>query len=227
MPKNWKSTRTREDRYNITGITDHILRHAKNSPETMCVIDVGCSEGIAMSGARACLQKHRVNVYAIGIDLSSEVATLAKTNMDKFIKADVLEVDCHEKADVVICANVVRYVDGERKHKVLTKCAQLLKADGVLIVAAGTYKKFPKNSDNSSRSCYPSKKGLLSRVCARIERFTVRDVLCLNKGEALSFAEHALEDWNSRSRLEWTVSYFKWRCILSLDNLMRGRVLSV
>lgn len=199
---------TREGRYNVLGVTGYVLKHAENSAEKMCVVDVGCSKGIAMRGARACLAKHNIGVYSIGIDPSPKIRSVARTNMDEFIDKDVCEVDWYEKADVVICANVIRFVDGQHKHKILKKCTQLLKPNGILIVAAGRYKKFEGWTANGPRPGALCSKSVIHSACGKAERCVIRDVLALNKDDAGSFTEHVLEDWTGKSRRKrvmWSV----------------------
>lgn len=216
MPRNWKSTYTGESRYNVLGVTGYILKHAESSAEKMCVVDVGCSRGVALSGARACLEKHHVSVYSMGIDPSPKIASLARTNMDEFVNTDVLEIDWCEKADVVICANVARFVDGEHKNVIFRKCTQLLKSNGILIVSAGRYRKFEREKANNSRPCALCSKSVLHYVWAKVERCMIRDVLSLNKDDAGSFAEHVLKDWTGKSRRK----RFMWRVVHALARIL-------
>lgn len=158
-----------------------------------------------MRGAQLCLKKHGVSVHTIGIDPSPKVERLAKINVDEFYSMDVLDIDWCAKADVVICANVARFVDGEHKHKILKKCAQLLKPSGVLIVSAGQCGKFKKTMHDSPRPPALCVKNVLARVCASLERLKIGDVFALNKDQSVDFADHVLKEWNDKPMIKRAV----------------------
>ena len=170
-----------------------------------------------MRGAQACLEKHGIRLFTVGIDPSPKVAAQAKTNMNVFLNKDVLEVACCGKADVVICANVVRFVDRKLKQKILKKCAQLLKPEGVLIVSAGRYRKFEKEIHNTSKPRELCDRGLLYRIRTVCYRLPFNDVMSMNKDKVGDFAEHILEDYNSKGKLRQTKDkfvalLFGWLC---------------
>ena len=99
-------------------------------------IDVGCSTGEAMAGSKQCLFKHGIDIYTVGIDMSDNIKlkTKAKDNLDEFIDNDVFKVDSYARlADIVVCLNVVRCVSGDWRSKMIQKCSEFLKPDGVLI----------------------------------------------------------------------------------------------
>ena len=69
----------------------HICGDIKNA----VVIDVGCSNGKAVLGSKQCLFKHGIDIYAIGIDISTRknIITNAEKNLDEFVNKNVLEVN--------------------------------------------------------------------------------------------------------------------------------------
>ena len=222
MSRNWTPTCTYENRYNILGVTGYMRDHAKDDTKQMIIVDVGCSNGLALKRAQECLRRHDISAYTIGIDPSLKIKTLAEKNVDEFYNADVLEIDLQEKADVVICANVARFVDGEHKRRIFKKCAQLLKPDGVFVVAAGQYRKFDaRTGGNLKRPCALCVGGILGRARAQLDRLVIRDVRVLSKGEAEDFAEHVLSDWNSKHGLNHIVLTCEFRVLAMFSKFCR------
>ena len=131
----WSCSKTWPNRYDDFGATGYILLHAQGM-EKAVVIDVGCSTGEAMLKSKLCLSRHGIKLYTVGIDMSdnAKLKAKAKNNLDEFIDSDARKVDNYAgKADIVVCLNAVRYVPGDAKSDMITKCAEFLKPDGVLI----------------------------------------------------------------------------------------------
>ena len=119
-------------RYDCLGIPNYILKHA-GERDRLRVLDVGCSAGKALARCKSGLQdKHGLELYTVGIDVSAKMAPQAGANMDEFICKDVLNAECDE-CDVVILANVLLCVDARRRRAIIGRCAKFLKPGGILI----------------------------------------------------------------------------------------------
>lgn len=140
------SNTTAETRYDNMGISGYIYQHVKNEfIEKPIVIDVGCSDGRALSECKRCLIEKNIDIYTIGIDPYCDI-TKSQPNLDKFICKDVIDVDDYQgEADVVICANVIntfyytltRLKLLKREYSKIFQCSEkFLKTDGILITDA-------------------------------------------------------------------------------------------
>ena len=135
----WNNNMTWKNRYDDFGVTGYMFLHAKGMKD-VTVIDVGCSKGIAVAESKKCLAKHGVRLHTIGIDMSDDakLAAEAESNLDEFVNGNALEVDGYTgRADIVVCLNVVRFVRGNVKSRIVEKCAEFLKPDGVFITGIG------------------------------------------------------------------------------------------
>lgn len=135
MNQFWTCNNTWHTRYDDFGVTGYMLSHLRDIKNAV-VIDVGCSNGKAVLGSKQCLSKHGIDIYAIGIDISTRknIITNAEKNLDEFINKNVLEVSQYVgKADVVVCLNATRLVSNNLKSEIIKKCAWFLKPNGVLI----------------------------------------------------------------------------------------------
>jgi len=141
-----KQNYTYSSRYNDRcffqpGITDHIQKHAKeNCLETVKVVDVGCSTGVAMRDCARQLSGKGIILETAGVDQAEKVKSEAEANVNRFIMGDIMSLtvkECHSlmNADVVILSRVLRYVDG--KSELQRRCAGFLKTGGILLVNNG------------------------------------------------------------------------------------------
>jgi|SRR3989344_712689 len=139
----WSINKTYEDRYELTGITDLILEYAKESgKKNFVIMDVGCSIGIAMKYAQVYLNQKGIESFTIGIDYSKNVAEEANKNLDKFINEDMFGIsNFSEKADIVICSKMAIFVPGELRYKIIKKCTEFLKKEGILITDVDCFEK--------------------------------------------------------------------------------------
>ena len=127
----WNKTTTWKNRYNDFGVTGLIQRLDKTE---LCVMDVGCSKGVAVKHCQKTLQKQGIAIKTIGVDGKKEVWDEAEKNIDQLIRHDADEVNGYDgTADVVVCMNAIRFIRPKDKKDVLKKCVAFLKDDGVLI----------------------------------------------------------------------------------------------
>ena len=127
----WNKTTTWKNRYNTFGVTGLIQRFGKTE---LCVMDVGCSKGVAIKHCQKTLQKQGIAIKTIGVDGKEEVWDEAEKNVDRLIRHDAAEVDGYDgTADVVVCMNAIRFIHHKDKKDVLKKCVAFLKDDGMLI----------------------------------------------------------------------------------------------
>ena len=121
MSRFWTCNNTWHTRYDDFGVTGYMLSHLQYIKNAV-VIDVGCSNGKAVLGSKQCLSKHRIDIYTIGIDISTRknIITNAEKNLDEFINKNVLEVNQYVgKADVVVCLNATRLVSKNLKSEII------------------------------------------------------------------------------------------------------------
>ena len=57
------------------GVTGYMLSHLRDI-KNVVVIDVGCSNGKVVLGSKQCLSKHGIDIYAVGIDISTRKISL-------------------------------------------------------------------------------------------------------------------------------------------------------
>ncbi len=177
VSKSWKIPVTWKCRYDCTGVANFIYVHASRNRGRMVVLDVGCSTGAALASCRSGLQAYGLEMQTIGIDqlkfpavpgfVPDMLAMRARLNLDEFVRRDVLDVEGYfDRCDVVICANVVRYVDKRYRLAIIRQCVKFLKPGGTLI------------TDGIDRTLdLPGLNGTVRRgVCARnmVSRFFYR-----------------------------------------------------
>ena len=180
MFDNWRCPFTFGCRYDEMGIAYHVLEHARTCQDTVNIIDVGCSTGVALNRIQKCLLTQGIKLHTVGIDASKWVESEAVANLDEFVADDVLKVkDRDETADVVICVNVTRLINRLQKYNILMQCWKFMKPTGMFV---GTMK-IPKGVG--------SKEGMFTNtpkpVCIRgiraalVRIFPYSDVLALDK----------------------------------------------
>ena len=201
--KVWKNNRTWRTRYDDFRVNGYMLEYAERvGKSSLYVIDVGCSNGEAILECKKCLFKYGVKIHIIGIDATKrpKILSKAKNNLDGFINSNVLDVkEYNEKADVVICLNTIRYIDGDIKSAVIKKCAEFLKPKGVLIT--GINKRHCKIF-NLKRT--KPKKVCLSRWSLRIfETMTgkIYDTQMITRDDVEKYAEVTNTEWENMNSL--------------------------
>ena len=207
MNKNWTRNTTGKHRYDVLGVCDYIHQYAKRTKKAkLCVIDVGCSEAIAIKECQMCLAKHNVILRTVGIDPSKNIKDKAPANLSHFIPKDVtcLNQDI-EPADIVICLNVTRFIDINHRSKIIKKCTKLLKDDGILIVDKTGF----ENSDYSAntinkhpprRLCdqHYVKKQMEELFWGPIKGY----VMVFEKNAAKEFSEQIIPEWEKLNRFQ-------------------------
>lgn len=126
-------------RYDHSWATNLICKHARRMCITnMNMLDVGCSKGIAVAHCKKHLGLGNIAVHVTGVDATekSKIISLAEKNLDIFINHTILDIDVCEigKFDVITCLNTIRFVSNDTKYKIIKKCMEFLKTDGVLII---------------------------------------------------------------------------------------------
>jgi len=120
------------------GITYNIQKYAeRNHLETLKVVDVGCSTGVAIHKCAEKLRMKGIMVDKLGVDCAKEVKPNAEENVDRFIHGDVMKLTDAQyrilsNADVVILSRVLRYV--ENKSELKRRCGGFLKPGGILLI---------------------------------------------------------------------------------------------
>ena len=168
----WKCTNTWKDRYDDLGIPCIIKEHAKRTGlQELCVVDVGCSKGVAMDNCKQLLVERGLRIKSVGIDQSSKVKKDAENNLDEFRLANVA---CKEiygiAADVVICANALRGVSPTEKSIVIKKCAEFLNTRGIFILVDSVpdgYGRLPRKNESY----------MLKSPCLRIWRYANHHIM--------------------------------------------------
>ena len=182
----WKCTFTWSDRYDELGIPCIIDSYSQQLKlDSLVVIDVGCSSGVALNDCRQLLEARGVTLYTVGIDQSLKVRKDAEKNLNRFILSNVLSVkNCGGVADVVICANMLRYnVTFEEKSLIVGKCARFLKPTGILILASpfpSHFGRHPKKSELCLFDPTPWRK-FMRFVLTRLPSNLLQEVLILRK----------------------------------------------
>ncbi len=146
MLNKWNCHITFKNRYVCSGITKHILKYSDDPNKKLRILDVGCSTGKAIAKCKSVLfHENNLELVIIGIDdfswpsriprYISRLVSKANSNLDVFIRKDILDVDNKEldECDIIICANIFVGVNNDVKQEILNKCVQFLKSDGILI----------------------------------------------------------------------------------------------
>lgn len=217
MEKYWKANTTFKYRYDALGIIDYMLKYAKSSTKNrLTVIDVGCSRATATRFAKTCLNGHGIKSVMIGIDNSVRVADDAEKNLDEFILNDVMNVEEHYgSADVVICSMTIRNVNGEIRSRVLEKCTEFLKDDGVIITDVKGYDRpitdrgFSSiEKSNPEKICsYPC----LESVVVFMWGMHRKDTHMMGKNDTLEYAKQIKREWDNNCKgLRFSLCRLAW-----------------
>ena len=221
---NWLINYTFEDRYEVTGITDFILDYTNNSKKKFVILDVGCSIGTAMKYAQNYLKQKNVESFTVGIDISKNVIDKASENLDQFINKDLFNVDDFvKKADIVICSKAAIFVPGEIRYKIIRKCSEFLKNEGILITDVDCFEKSKLSDDLfnfqyefPSLTCF--KKIHIKEFRKELRRRRnipyKKKMKKMSKDEASKYAEEIIPAWNNFSffkKLAWQLSIIQRR----------------
>ena len=213
----WNNNITWKNRYDDFGVTGYMLLYAKGRKDVVA-IDVGCSKGIAVTESKKCLDKRGIRLHTIGIDMSgnAKLIAAAKNNLGEFVNGNALEVNGYTgKADIVVCLNVVRFVPGDVKSRIIRKCAEFLKPDGVLITGVGEkHRKMLKLEEPASS--HPKK------VCAGLGWRSLfpmpSDTRMMKRDGALHYAEIMQSEWKNMGEWQKKMALFSYRIWLWFFN---------
>ena len=217
----WRCDTTWKRRYDHFGVTGYALLCAKYR-KNLVIIDVGCSKGIAMLDCQECLELYGVHAYTIGIDISEKHKVEARNNLDEFILDNALNVNMHiDDADIVICMNMERYIDLEKKSRIITKCAQFLKPDGMLITSIDAKYRKRLNLEYPNKSIpklVVSGKNIRERIYNWHKRSTaLKDTRMISSKEASRYGRILLDEWQNTNKITRTIQQigYRVRCKLS------------
>ena len=205
----WTDNCTWRTRYDDFGVTGYILLHLRGVKKAV-IIDVGCSTGEAILECKKCLSKYDINLYTIGVDMTTDDKTCIKSmkNLDEFINKNICDVDEYiGKADVIICLNMTRFVSGDLKSDIIKKCAKFLKPDGVLITGVNPIPRKIKLEDPSASKP--------KRVCARSLRSLMhhpQDTRMMKRDNILEYARTIQTEWDKKSCWYRKIICF-WYCV--------------
>jgi 2-polyprenyl-3-methyl-5-hydroxy-6-metoxy-1,4-benzoquinol methylase len=218
---NWTVNTTSSGRYGDNGVTHHVLDYAKaTQSRALTVIDVGSSFGVAAKGMKAGLAVSGIGANVTGVDPSKKVRNAAMRNLDKFDPRDILNVDVKDlpMADVVICMFVALWVGPERRFKIIHRCAEQLKDDGILVTNALPFPqvKYFTGMDQiryrveslpaMSEGWKSFREELVRRKEALVRR---QSVPIRGRTAALSYAEGVLQSWANLTSLGKTQWYLR------------------
>ena len=206
----WSNNMTWKSRYDDFGVTGYMLLHAKGMKDVV-VIDVGCSRGIAVTESKKCLAEHGIRLHTIGIDMScnAKLAAEAESNLDEFVNGNALEVDGYAgKADVVVCLNVVRFVRGDVKSRIVEKCAEFLNPGGVFITGVGENHRKILELEEPVQS-HPK------RACAGLGWRSLvpmpGDTRMMKRGEARRYADIMQSEWKNMKKWKKKIVLLRYR----------------
>ena len=149
-----------------------------------------------MNDCQRLLKTRGVQLDTVGIDQSPNVKKKAEKNLDRFILSDVLRVENNDNtADVVICANMLRYrVMPEEKRLIVKKCASFLKPAGILILASPFPDQFGRRPEkDESDLCEPTiRRKVMRSLLANFGNNLLKEVKILDKSVAERFSKHAM-----------------------------------
>lgn len=235
MSPYWRKTTTDKDRYDRLGVSGFIRDYAKNhGKEKLVVIDVGCSTGMAIIKCRSVLEKmHSIHMHVIGCDINEEARKSFEESkqsadpygVDEFFYGPASDMPARYvgSADVVICANVIRYVDGHTCADVIRDCCRLLKHDGILVTDAGGYcmwgcrkppsrEELPSADTKHPGSVDSGKCIWLSRLLNRLES---REIFTVKRNDGLVHADNIEKEWKRLSpAMRWAITKLKSRILI-------------
>ena len=215
MTGEWSCNTTWPGRYDDFGVTGYILLYAQYTGKAT-VIDVGCSTGEAMAECKQCLSKHGIDLYTIGIDMLDDNAAEAEKNLDKFIHKKACEVNEYiGEADIVVCLNTVRSIRKDNKSDTISKCAEFLKPDGVLIT--GIDKKHRKMLKLEYTKISPPKKvcprkGWHIRICNMLSGNVPSDTRMMKRDSVLTYERIIQTEWKRMNCLDKKIHMFNLWC---------------
>ena len=133
-PQTWPCGITHHHRYECMGATTLIHKQIIGRPHTS-LLDVGCSNGTATKDCMSFLKRHGHKVSLMGIDIDKTRINSAQKNSNgvKFICTDLKRLKPENQFDIIICLNVIRYIDMKSKKEILQNIAQRLKPNGMLV----------------------------------------------------------------------------------------------
>ena len=226
MQSYWKKTMTDQYRYDRLGVFGFMCDYARNhSKDKLVVADVGCSSGTAIRECKFNFkEKQAISLSTYGCDISEKAKYSFEESkrrddpygLDEFFHGPVCDMPMKYvgSVDMVICANMVRFVDGQTRAKVIRDCCRLLKHDGILITDAGRYyrwgsRKSPNSKEFSSvNTRYPGSVygGMRKFINQFRNLLEPREMFTINKTDGLSYADSIEMEWNRFPQIiQWVI----------------------
>lgn len=133
-PQTWVCGVTHHQRYECMGVMTMIHKHMAGRAHTS-ILDAGCSDGTAAKYCMSFLRELNHKVSLVGVDQDKRRIKNAQkdSNEIKFICTDIRQLEFKNQFDIVICLNVIRYIDAKSKKEILQKISRMLKPDGMLV----------------------------------------------------------------------------------------------
>ncbi|MBP1150029.1 MULTISPECIES: class I SAM-dependent methyltransferase [Methylocaldum] len=168
-----------------TGLRLDLLRHVKGN--NLSILDIGCA-----TGANAeFLRNQKVGSYFEGIEIDSEMAALAKQNMDKVIVGDIEEVSVFDQIsersfDVILIGDVLEHL--RNPWRILGELATKLKSQGIVIFSVPNIRHIDVFIHVFLKGYWPyNERGIFDKT--HIRMFTKHNIL-----ELIDFANLSLID---------------------------------
>jgi SAM-dependent methyltransferase len=117
-------------RYLELPLVGNILSELTSKP--IKILDAGCGSGIIL---KYLVNKNHPVKNIIGIDNSNEMLALARKNAPgiKILKSDITKSELKDKFDLIICNQVMHYLDDKDFRKALNNFYRLLNPGGILL----------------------------------------------------------------------------------------------
>jgi len=113
---------------------DHYQVFHENLPQSGIITDIGCGYGFMAYMLQLMARDRKITGYDYDQDKVDTAINCALNNKNiNFIQADVTSLD-PEESDAFILADVLHYLPANEQENLITKCADHLKKDGVIII---------------------------------------------------------------------------------------------
>jgi SAM-dependent methyltransferase len=157
----------------------------------------------------------------IGVDMNRKAAAKAVANLSGIKVGDILTLGSNElsSADVVICSFAALWVTADRRYRIIRRCAEQLKADGVLVTNARLFGRPGRQKPVNSMRYWLSAIPMLSRgwpefkaevIECLVELRKTNSVAIREQDEALAYAENIKDSWDALGAF----SRFGWYLVL-------------
>ncbi len=154
-------------------ISYYVKRKAKS--KDIKILDAGCGTG----GLLTCFQDFQIH----GIDRSFKaVSYCRKRNLSRVEQASVLDIPFSENQfDIILCTDVLSYLENEEIKKALNEFYRILKKDGILLIHIPAYEFLRSHHDTDVETKHRFAKTEIEKYLAisgyRIDKMSFRVTL--------------------------------------------------